>query len=205
VTEGGLDSVTQYELHKAIWSSLNDANLFELAWALGRHRDFAARFAPVTFAGNHDVTRLASQLDDPAHLAAALAVLFTVPGLPCVYYGDELAWRGVKEHRVGGDDAIRPQLPPGGAMPEDEGQAWALDLHRRFIALRRARPWLADADVEVGDLANRRITYTVTARDPAPDAGSLVVVIDLDASAPDPPPGWHPIAADRHVVIAEPA
>jgi cyclomaltodextrinase / maltogenic alpha-amylase / neopullulanase len=201
VTEGGLDSVTQYELHKAIWSSLNDANLFELAWALGRHRDFAARFAPVTFAGNHDVTRFASQLGDPGHLAAALAVLFTVPGRPCIYYGDELAWRGVKEHRAGGDDAIRPALPPDGAAPGDEGQAWALDLHGQLIALRRARPWLTDADIEVGDLANRRITYTVT----APDAGSLVVVIDLDAPTPEPPPGWHPIAADPHVTICEPA
>jgi glycosidase len=158
----------------------------------------------VTFAGNHDVTRLASQLGDTGHLAAALAVLFTAPGLPCVYYGDELAWRGVKEHRAGGDDAIRPPLPPGGsdgAVPADESQVWAVDLHRRFIALRRARPWLAEADIEVGELANRRITYTVT----APDAGSLVVVIDLDAPTPDPPPGSHPIAADRHVAICEPA
>jgi cyclomaltodextrinase len=208
VTEGGLDSVTQYELHKAIWSSLNDANLFELAWALGRHRDLLARFTPVTFAGNHDVTRLASQLGDPGHLAAALAVLFTVPGLPCVYYGDELAWRGVKEDRAGGDDAIRPPLPPGGsaaAGPADEGQAWALDLHRRLVALRRARPWLAaaGADVEVGDLANRRITYTVTASDPA--AGRLQTVVDLDTPAPAAPPGWNAIVADRHVVVLEPA
>jgi cyclomaltodextrinase / maltogenic alpha-amylase / neopullulanase len=188
VTEGGLDSVTQYELHKAIWSSLNDGNFFELAWALGRHSDFVARFVPVTFVGNHDVTRLASQLDDPTHLEAALAVLFTVPGVPCVYYGDELAWHGVKEHRAGGDDAIRQPLPPAGPAPADEGQAWALDLYRRFVALRRARPWLTDAVLEIGDLANRRVSYTVTARDPG--AGSLSVVLDLDAPT--------------HVTISEP-
>ena len=35
--ESGLDSITQYELWKAIWSSLNDRNFFELAWALDRH------------------------------------------------------------------------------------------------------------------------------------------------------------------------
>jgi cyclomaltodextrinase / maltogenic alpha-amylase / neopullulanase len=200
VTEGGLDSVTQYEVHKAIWSSLNDANLFELAWALGRHRDLTARFAPVTFAGNHDVTRLASQLQDTGHVAAALAVLFTVPGIPCVYYGDELAWRGVKEHRAGGDDAIRPPLPSE-PVPTDETQAWALSLHERLIALRRARPWLTQADVEVGDLANRRMTYTVT----APGASSLQTVLDLDTPSPVPPPGWHPIFTDRHATVSEPA
>ena len=42
----GLESVTQYELYKAIWSSLNDANFFELAWALKRHQEFTERFAP---------------------------------------------------------------------------------------------------------------------------------------------------------------
>src|SRR5205085_9741539 len=77
VHEAGLDSVTQYELWKAIWSSLNDRNFFELAWALDRHDGFAASFLPLTFAGNHDVTRLASRLDDPAHLPHALAILST--------------------------------------------------------------------------------------------------------------------------------
>ena len=36
----GFDSVTQYELWKAIWSSLNDGNFHELDWALQRHNDF---------------------------------------------------------------------------------------------------------------------------------------------------------------------
>ena len=63
VAESGLDSVTQYELWKAIWSSLNDGNLFELAWALDRHDEMLASFVPLTFVGNHDVTRMASRLD----------------------------------------------------------------------------------------------------------------------------------------------
>jgi cyclomaltodextrinase len=223
VTDGGLDSVTQYELHKAIWSSLNDANLFELAWALGRHRGLVDRFPPVTFAGNHDVTRLASQLDDLGHLAAALATLFTVPGVPCVYYGDELAWRGVKEHRPGGDDAIRPPLPAAGpglaapsassppgdpgapGAPGDEAQGWALGLHERLIAMRRARPWLARADVEVGDVANRRMTYTNTARGDAQGTEALLTILDLDTPTPAPPPGWLPVVTDRHVAVCEPA
>ena len=111
VHDTGLDGVTQYELFKAIWSSLNDANMWELAWALDRHRHFAQSFVPVTFVGNHDVTRIATNLTNPDNLELALAVLFTVPGVPCVYYGDELGWTGSKRKGAGGDDAIRPALP----------------------------------------------------------------------------------------------
>ena len=42
--DSGLDSITQYELWKAIWSSLNDPNFFELAWALGRHNEIRPAF-----------------------------------------------------------------------------------------------------------------------------------------------------------------
>ena len=59
------DSVTQYELWKAIWSSLNDGNFHELDWALQRHNEFLDAFVPMTFIGNHDVTRIASQLENP--------------------------------------------------------------------------------------------------------------------------------------------
>src|SRR5699024_10260475 len=63
----GAHSITQYELWKAIWSSARDGNLFELRHALGRHQGFleadeGAR--PLTFIGNHDTTRIASQLPD---------------------------------------------------------------------------------------------------------------------------------------------
>ncbi len=111
VVEGaGFDSATQYELWKATWSSLNDGNFFELDWALQRHNDFLASFAPLTFIGNHDVTRIASRLERPDHLAHALVVQLTVGGVPSVYAGDEFAFRGVKEERYGGDDAVRPEF-----------------------------------------------------------------------------------------------
>ncbi|MEO3858912.1 alpha-amylase family glycosyl hydrolase [Acrocarpospora sp. B8E8] len=122
VARSGLDSVTQYELWKAIWSSLNDRNLFELAWAVDRHNACLRSFLPLTFAGNHDVTRLATRLDDERYLGHALAVLFTVGGLPSVYYGDEQAFRGLKEDRAAAMTRSGPpsplvrvsSIPPGG-------------------------------------------------------------------------------------------
>ena len=88
VARSGMDGVTQYELWKALWSSIADRNFFELAHALDRHAGFVEHFRPMTFVGNHDVTRIASRVgDDGATLA--LAVLMTVGGSPSLYYGDE--------------------------------------------------------------------------------------------------------------------
>jgi cyclomaltodextrinase len=83
VQKSTMDSVTQYELWKAVWSSLNDANFYELSSALERHNDFLDTFVPLTFVGNHDVTRLASRLNNPDHLPLALTVFLTVGGTPC--------------------------------------------------------------------------------------------------------------------------
>ena len=109
--ESGLDSLTQYELWKAIRNSIEERNWFELAWSLQRHDEFASAFLPLTFIGNHDVTRVASAITDPRHLAHAVAVLFFVAGTPAVYAGDERGLTGVKEERAGGDDAVRPEFP----------------------------------------------------------------------------------------------
>jgi cyclomaltodextrinase len=181
VRSTGLHSVTQYELHKAIWSSLNDANFYELAWALRRHAGFCETFVPLTFVGNHDVTRILSVLRDASHLGHALAVLFSVPGMPCVYYGDELGLRGIKEPRPGGDDEIRPPLPP---RPDRDGPD-PLGLHRDLVGFRRQRPWLTTADVEVVDIDNHHVRYQVT----APDGAVLVILnvgtTSVPLSAPD--------------------
>jgi cyclomaltodextrinase / maltogenic alpha-amylase / neopullulanase len=172
VRDGGLDSVTQYELWKAIWSSLHDRNFFELAWTLGRHKEFAAVFLPLTFVGNHDVTRIASQLDDPRHLPHALAILFTVAGSPSVYAGDEQAFRGVKYERAGGDAEVRPEFP---ASPEDLApDGWVTyRLHQDLIGLRRRHPWLARAATQELTLQNETFGYLVT----SPDGDTRLAVL----------------------------
>jgi glycosidase len=179
VAESGIDSVTQYELWKAVWSALNDRNLFELAHALTRHAQMVTAFLPQTFVGNHDVTRLASRLDDSRHLPLALALLFALPGVPTVYYGDEFALPGVKEDRPGGDDAVRPPLPESDAPPGPEAAAVA-DLHRLLIGVRRRHAWLADATIEEPDvLTNEVLAVRLTG-----EGRTLAVVLNVgDAPA----------------------
>ena len=157
VERSSMDSLTQYELWKAIWSCLLDENFFELDWCLNRHNAFLDAFVPLTFVGNHDVTRLASRIGD-AKAALAVTILLTVGGIPSIYYGDEQAFRGVKTDRPGGDDEVRPVLPPGpeGLSPLGD---WLYRWHQALIGLRRRHPWLAGARTERMALENRFMEY----------------------------------------------
>jgi glycosidase len=158
VRESGFDSVTQYELWKAIWSSLNDGNFHELDWALVRHNEFLDHFVPMTFVGNHDVTRIASQLANTRHLEHALVILFTTGGTPSVYAGDESAYRGVKEERLGGDDAVRPEFTAP-LMGVDEHGHDIFRLHQYLIGLRRRHAWLHAARTSPRGLTNTQYVY----------------------------------------------
>lgn len=173
VRAAGYDSVTQYELWKAIWSSLNDGNFHELDHALRRHDEFLDTFVPMTFVGNHDVTRIASKLDDERHVEHALALLFTVGGTPSVYAGDEWGYRGVKEDRAGGDDAVRPEFaphPPATDLGDDLRRT-----HQHLIGLRRRHPWLHTARTTALTLDNRQYAYRVDG-----DGGALLVALNVD-------------------------
>lgn len=174
VRETGFDSATQYELWKATWSGLNDGNFFELDHALQRHNDFRQTFAPLTFIGNHDVTRIASQLGRAEHLAHALVVLMTVGGVPSVYAGDELGYHGVKEERFGGDDAVRPEFGSPPAQLDDRGvEIWS--LHQYLIGLRRRHPWLYAASTSALRLENKQYVYQTRHEDQA-----LIVALNID-------------------------
>ncbi len=174
VRGAGFDSVTQYELWKAIWSSLNDGNFHELDWALQRHNDFLDVFVPMTFVGNHDVTRIASKLENTRHLEHALAILLTVGGTPSVYAGDESAYRGVKEERVGGDDAVRPEFTSP-LMGVDEHGHDIFRLHQYLIGLRRRHPWLHFARTSAVKLANTQYVYQTRC-----DSDALLVALNVD-------------------------
>ena len=174
VSAAGFDSATQYELWKAIWSGINDGNFFELDWALQRHNEFLGSFAPLTFIGNHDVTRIASQLENPDHLAQALVILLTVGGVPSVYAGDEFGFRGVKEERYGGDDAVRPEFgSPPMQLDEFGARVWA--LHQYLIGLRRRHPWLHAASTTALRLENRQYVYATRNGDDV-----LLVALNID-------------------------
>ena len=159
--DGTLDAVTQYELWKAIWSSLHDANFWELDHALTRHRDVSRELLTNTFIGNHDVDRIASKIGQDKEILA-LGILMTLPGMPSIYYGDEQGFEGTRGEGFSADDAVRPALPATPAELADLG-AWIFREHQALIGLRRRNPWLTRADIEVLDKTNETISYRVFA------------------------------------------
>jgi glycosidase len=191
VRDSTVDSLTQYELWKAVWSSLNDGNPHELAWTLGRHDALLDAFVPATFVGNHDVTRIASRLTEPRTLPLALVVLMTVAGTPLVYAGDELGLRGVKEERAGGDDAVRPELPPTPELPVPGADPAVLRLHQDLIGLRRRHAWLHAARTTVVETGPAHLVYTSRAGD-----DELTVTLNYaDAALPRQDDGRRTVAA----------
>jgi cyclomaltodextrinase len=161
VTESTMDSTTQYELWQAVWHGIADRNCFELAHAIERHDALLATSAPSTFIGNHDVTRIASAVGERFAPHAA-AVLFTVAGTPSVWAGDEYGWTGVKEERLGGDDAVRPEFPP--VPPEPTALT---HTYEALIALRRRHPWLHRAHTDVVHLENTVVVLRTATGDDA--------------------------------------
>lgn len=112
VCDGMLHSCTNYECYKGLYSSFNSMNMFEINHSLLR------QFGPenwtiyrgkhlLSFVDNHDVTRVASILTNERHLPLIYGMLFTMPGIPCVYYGSE--W-GEKADKSQGDPALRPSF-----------------------------------------------------------------------------------------------
>lgn len=190
VKQGHLESVTQYELWKAIWSALNDRNFFELSHALRRNGEFRSVFLPNTFLGNHDVTRIASTLKNMKDVELALAVLCTTPGTPSIYYGDEQGWQAIKEKRSGGDDAIRPAFPPN---PDGlQGNAHMYDVHRKLLSFRRDNGWIASANLSVVTLQNQYLIYDI-----AGDSNKLTVVLNVGDA-----PLAVPNSASKRIVFA---
>lgn len=111
VNSKALDSATNYECYKGLYSSHVDKNFYEIAYAFNRQFGESGiyRGLPLyNFADNHDVDRVASKLDNPAHLTTLYALLFTMPGIPSIYYGSEFGIAGKKTN--GSDTALRPCL-----------------------------------------------------------------------------------------------
>jgi glycosidase len=139
---GVLDAVTNYEAYKGLFSCLNDRNYFEMAHSLSRQfgeRGLYADLPLYAFADNHDVNRIASVLKNSRWLYPLYCLLFTMPGVPSVYYGSE--WGITGERIPGTDTPLRPALALETAAPNAPHPDLPAVL-RRLADLRLAHPAL---------------------------------------------------------------
>ncbi len=107
--ENTLHSVTNYALHKALYSGHNDHNYFEIAHTVRRTNDLVPRHIKLyNFVDNHDVERIHTKLMNKEHFLPVHILLYTLPGIPSVYYGSDFGIDGRKER--GSDDSLRPYI-----------------------------------------------------------------------------------------------
>ena len=170
-----LHSVTNYTLHKALYSGHNDHNYFEIAHTVKRLYEMGGNRVDglklYNFSDNHDVERIASKLSNRAHYLPVHILVYTLPGVPSIYYGSEFAIEGIK-HRGGSDDAIRPAL-----NYEDYKNAITDNQYTRAIAalgkIRQDNPVLSCGEYREVMLTNRQ--YVV-----ARQTGDTVAIIAVN-------------------------
>ena len=139
-----LHSVTNYMLHKALYSGLNDRNFFEIAHTLKHVGGLVGDCRKLyTFADNHDVERIYTKLRNKAHLTPLYILLYTLPGIPSVYYGSEFAIEGRKEKFS--DDSLRPALSLADFTDAAEHNSCTA-LITALGKLRRSSPVLSHGD-----------------------------------------------------------
>ena len=152
-----LDSVTNYECWKGNWSAHNTKNYFEIAHSLNRQFGPGGIYRGLclyNFTENHDVDRLASTLTDPALLENVYTLLYTMPGVPSIYYGGEWAVEGKRTPHS--DVVLRPCLELADMEQRDQSLCRHLSALSR---IRRAFPALAAGDYENVVIKNEQLVF----------------------------------------------
>lgn len=195
VNDEMLDSCTNYECYKGLYSSFNSMNMFEIAHSL--HRQFGGE--PwciyrgkhlVNFADNHDVSRLASILTEKRHLAPAYGVLFGMPGIPCLYYGSEWGQLGEKGAGYLADVDLRPAISapavealdaPGVGWDAGTGPNELTALINRLNHVRRGSRALCHGDYRNVVITNKQLLFErAVAADGGLSAERVLVAVNAD-------------------------
>lgn len=168
-----LDSVTNYECRKGLFSSMNSKNMFEIGYSLNRQfgRDPWCLYTGkhlLSFADNHDVDRIASVLEDPRDLPLVYAMICAMPGIPCIYYGSE--WGAKGKRTKWSDRPLRPCF---------EGPEWnsLCDCIAQMNEIRRFYHVFTDGDYVQLYIRNKQLAFR--RRD---SKGQLTFCINIDDS-----------------------
>jgi alpha-amylase len=191
-----LDLVFEFDLAQAILKSVNQGARDDLAYAQGVDLESFPPGQYATFLTNHDQNRTMTQLNgDVERAKLAATILLTGPGVPFLYYGEEIGMTGAKP-----DEKIRTpmQWTPGDNAGFSSHKPWQLvnkdypevnveaqsgdpgsllNTYRKLIALRNAHPALRRGGLTpVPETGNRAVHAYM--RQAAEE--TILVVVNLD-------------------------
>lgn len=152
-----LDSVTNYECQKGLYSSHNDKNYFEIGYSLNRQFGNGGIYKGLclyNFVDNHDVNRIASMLKKQEYLPLVYTLLYTMPGTPSIYYGSEWGIKGARSRNT--DTELRPCLELGKIPDANES---LLGFLKKLGKLRNSLHPLQYGGYEQSMLRNEQYVY----------------------------------------------
>lgn len=161
-----LHSVTNYELHKGIYSGHNDHNYFEIAHTIRRLFDnnggICKGLKLYNFVDNHDVERIITKLNVKEHIYPVLLLLYTLPGIPSIYYGCEFGVEGKKER--GSDANLRPHIDLSEYRTKEEtyikgSYTKILDTIIALGKIKKEREELSEGEYKELLLTNRQYAF----------------------------------------------
>lgn len=169
VNEGTLHSVTNYQLHKALYSGHNDHNYFEIAHTVKRLYEMGGnKLKLYNFVDNHDVERIYTKLNNKKHFTPVHILMYTLPGVPSVYYGSEFGIEGAKEKYS--DDSLRPFIDIEKYIADAETNPFAR-LISALGEIRQKTDALAYGDYKELMLTNRQYAFS---------RGNVIVSVNND-------------------------
>lgn len=179
-----LDATTNYECFKGLYSSHVDCNYFEIAYSLNRlfgDEGIYRHLQLYNFADNHDVNRVASNLTNPAHLYPLYGLLFTMPGIPSIYYGSE--WGITGERTASSDRELRLAIELRQGISQFPQPELASAI-QQFAALRHSLPALQVGDYRQLHVAHEQLVFSRT-------TGDQTVIVAANASSQTVPIHLH--------------
>ncbi|HEV8544797.1 MAG TPA: alpha-amylase family glycosyl hydrolase [Candidatus Limnocylindrales bacterium] len=203
VRKGSLDMTFNFDLASATISSLRATRAGFIEGSLAEASTAYPDGGMATFLTNHDQNRVIDQVGgDPAAAKLAGTLLLTGPGVPFIYYGEEIGLGGSKP-----DEQIRRPMRWDAARPNDgfsEGTPWEplgddrpgtdiateggdadsiLSRYRDLIRLRAAHPALARGGVVVADSTTESVLAFLRT---GADETDLIVANLGDSAVVDP-------------------
>jgi glycosidase len=175
-----LDSVTNYECYKGQYSSLVENNYFEIAYGLNRQFGPQGLYRDLlfyNFVDNHDVDRVAGKFVNKGLLYPLHILLFTMPGIPSVYYGSEFGLDAAKEPYS--DIPLRPALDLM-ALRGHSPQPELFGVIQKLAALRKQSPALLLGDYQEALVRPNQLAFYRRA-----DGDQVLIVLNSAEQAVD--------------------
>ena len=171
-----LHSVTNYQLHKALFSGHNDHNYFEIAHTVNYLHQMLSNHSEslklYNFVDNHDVERIYTKLNVKEHFTPVHILLYTLPGIPSLYYGSEFGIEGRKEN--GSDDSLRPHLTLSDFDENADAQK-RVELISKLSKVRQETKALSYGSYQELLLTNRQYAFSRTM-----DDTSVIITVNND-------------------------